>query len=214
MKRVDRSAKRDVSYQIRRVLVIDLLGIDHLLAVLVDPLAIQVLHHRLARLHHQRQHLLQLAPGQGRRDLRPEVLPGRVLQAEQILHADAVLLLRAGKVPVREVVEVPDHDLLDDLGIAQQQAGLVEDVEAEVGRVPVDGRAMQDTEVPARGCLEEHGILEVAEDRTRSWQLLDTPSLPVIELVAGVEPEQHVNKSCEGRGEEETRHLEPRIGLR
>ena len=68
---------------------------------------------------------------------------------------------------VREILKVPDHDLLDELGIAQHEARLVEDVEAEHRRVLVHRVLVNIAEMPAGARLEEHGILEVAEDEAR-----------------------------------------------
>lgn len=82
---------------------------------------------------------------------------------------------------VGEIVKVADQEVLDDIWIAQQQARLVEDVEADEGRVRT-GHLVQIADVPSWRGTEEHGVLEVAENQIGS-ERFDTASLPVAHLV-------------------------------
>lgn len=154
MKRVHLGAESDRGDQVGRVFVVEILSVHELCAVDVGRLIPQEFHHRFSGLYHEPEHLLQLVPRQGGRDLGAQVFPRRVLQAEEIPHADAVPLIGAGEVAVGEVVEVANHEILDDLGVAQQQTGLVEDVEADEGHVRI-GCLVQFTEMKSRRGTEK-----------------------------------------------------------
>lgn len=82
---------------------------------------------------------------------------------------------------VGKIVKVADQEVLDDLWIAQQQAWLVKDVEADKGCVWT-GHLVQIANVPSWRGTEEHGILKVAEDQVGGEEF-DTASLPIAHLV-------------------------------
>lgn len=178
MEGVRLDSESEIREQIGRVLAAELLGVDHRYVVGVERPALQVIHHGLTGLQHQRQYPLQLVLREGRRHLAAQVLPTRILQAEKIPHTAAIQLAVARKVAVGEILEVANQDVPDDLGIAYQQAGLMEDVEADVRRVP-PGLLVHLADVPSRRTAEEQRVFHITENQI-GRDRLDATSLPVV----------------------------------
>lgn len=180
IERVHFGSQGDIRYQIRRILVVQLLRIDSLHPIL-HSLLLQILQHRLPSLQHQRKHLLQLRLRQSRADLLPQVLPRRVPDAEQIPHANAILLLGTSKIPVCKVIEVANENLFNDIRIPQHETGLVEDVKAE--NLPVVLCFLVDlAQMGSGSCSEEDAVFEIAEEPVAVGKLVDSAIRPIRQL--------------------------------
>ncbi|CAL1680809.1 unnamed protein product [Lasius platythorax] len=53
-------------------------------AVAILRMILEIIHHWLSDLCHQREHLFQLSPGQGGRDFGSQIFPGRIFQIKNL----------------------------------------------------------------------------------------------------------------------------------
>ena len=131
--------------------------------------------------------MFSLARAEGRRQFHPQVLPFRIVDGKEALAADYISLALVGEVTVGEQVKVPDHYMLHDGGISQQQERLPQGVEADNGFALA--LLVELAEGSRRRRSQEDCVAQVAEEPVSRGRV-DAPTLPVGLLLARVEVER------------------------